>query len=331
MTWRLPGGFSASDKAGKHAWLRRGNLKECQGLQTRGEDQLEFICSMPYSNKLRYLLWAGARFLNADTSCPACSEVQTVLVRRKYGVTALYRCTSCEVMFRVPKASQEEDVQFYQRDYEQGFSTDCPTPDELTRLKRCCFADTEKDYSSYVEVLRATRLDPGSVIYDFGCSWGYGSWQLRHAGYRVYSFEVSRPRARYAVENLQCELCTPDELPEKADCFFAAHVIEHLTNPRVLWEMALDVNKPAGKVVFFLPNGEPSRELLHRGYHQLWGQVHPLLLSPLALVRMGELYGFNVRCYSSPYNMQEIAKEAPGELAGDELLVLASRQPSAAP
>jgi Zn ribbon nucleic-acid-binding protein len=200
---------------------------------------------MPSSNKLRYLLWAGTRFINADTSCPACSEVQTVPLRRKYGVTALYRCTSCEVMFRVPKASQKEDVQFYQRDYEQGFTTDCPTPDELTRLKRCCFAGTERDYSSYVEVLRAARLDPGSVIYDFGCSCGYGSWQLRHAGYRVYSFEVSRPRARYAVENLQCELCTPDELPEKVDCFFAAHVIEHLSNPRVLWELALNVNKPA--------------------------------------------------------------------------------------
>ncbi len=278
--------------------------------------------SMSYSNKLRYLLWAGAHFINADTSCPACSEVQTVLLRRKYGVTALYRCTSCEVMFRVPKASPEEDVQFYQRDYEQGFSTDCPTPDELTRLKRCCFAGTEKDYSSYVEVLRATRLDPGGVIYDFGCSWGYGSWQLRHAGYRVYSFEVSRPRARYAVENLQCELCTPNELPEKVDCFFAAHVIEHLTNPRVLWEMALDVIKPAGKVVLFLPNGEPSRERLHGGYHQLWGRVHPLLLSPLALTRMGELYGFDVRCYSSPYNVQEIAKEALGKLTGDELLIV---------
>ena len=142
---------------------------------------------------------------------------------------------SVKIHFRVPKASPEKEVQFYQRDYEQGFTTDCPTPDELTRLKRCCFAGTEKDYSSYVAVLRAMRLAPGSSIFDFGCSWGYGSWQLRHAGYRVYSFEVSRPRARYAVENLQCELFPPDKLPEKVDCFFAAHVIEHLTNPRVIW------------------------------------------------------------------------------------------------
>jgi SAM-dependent methyltransferase/predicted RNA-binding Zn-ribbon protein involved in translation (DUF1610 family) len=283
---------------------------------------------MPCPNKLRYLFWAASRFLNADTSCPACGDAKTSPLRRKYAVTALYRCPSCEVMFRVPKSSAEEDIEFYQDGYEQGFTTDCPTLEELTRLKSCRFSGTEKDYSSYIEVLRATQLDPGGAIFDFGCSWGYGSWQLRHAGYCVYSFEVSGPRARYAAEKLQCELRTAAELPEKVDCFFAAHVIEHLSNPRALWQMALDVIKPTGKVVLFLPNGDPSRARSHQGYHKLWGQVHPLLLSPLALTRMGELYGFDVRCYSSPFNAQEIAEGAAGRLEGSELLVLASRNQS---
>jgi SAM-dependent methyltransferase len=278
---------------------------------------------MSFSNRLRYLLWAGSRFINADTSCPACSEAETVLLRRKYGVTALYRCPSCDVLFRVPKPSPEKEVQFYQCDYEFGFETHCPTADELTRLKRSRFAGLGRGcFSDYIAVLRAIRLDPGSSVFDFGCSWGYGSWQLRHAGYRVYSFEVSRARARYAVEKLECELCPPDKLPEKVDCFFAAHVIEHLTNPRELWERARDVIKPAGKLVLFLPNGEPSGEALHRGYHQLWGRDHPLLLTPLALTRMGELYGFSVRCYSSPYDIQEIAKGEAGKLTGEELLIV---------
>ena len=69
----------------------------------RGRSSVKFIAVCP--NKLRYLLWAGSRFVNADTSCPACSEALTVLVRRKYGVTAFYRCPSCEVIFRVPKES----------------------------------------------------------------------------------------------------------------------------------------------------------------------------------------------------------------------------------
>ena len=150
---------------------------------------------MPYSQKLRYLLWSASRIINADISCPACGEAKTILLRRKYAVTALYRCPSCEVMFRVPKSSAEASDEFYQNDYTQGFTTDCPTPDNLAKLKGTFFAGTEKDYSGYIKVLQAIGLSPGSTIFDFGCSWGYGSWQMQQSGYRVYSFEVSRPSA----------------------------------------------------------------------------------------------------------------------------------------
>jgi hypothetical protein len=279
------------------------------------------------SSKFRYLLWAASHFAFADKSCPACGEGNTVPVRRKYGVTALYRCPSCEVMFRVPKPSPEKEARFYQRDYQQGFTTDCPAENELTRLMECRFVGTEKDYSAYITALLALGLEPGNSICDFGCSWGYGSWQMSQAGYRVHSWEVSIPRARYAAEKMRCELCTPDMLPEKVDCFFSSHVVEHLTNPRLLWQTARDVLKPGGKIVTFLPNGNPSIEQLNHNYHQLWGQVHPLLLSPVALTRMGELYGFSIRCFSSPYNLREIAGGATGQLTGDELLVVGTLQP----
>jgi 2-polyprenyl-3-methyl-5-hydroxy-6-metoxy-1,4-benzoquinol methylase len=229
-------------------------------------------------------------------------------------------------MFRVPKSSTEVSDEFYQNDYTQGFTTDCPTPDNLAKLKDTFFAGTEKDYSSHIKVLQAIGLGPGSTIFDFGCSWGYGSWQMQQSGYRVYSLEVSRPRARYATEHLECKMCSPGELPEKVDCFFSAHVIEHLPNPCALWEAAIKSIKPSGKIVTFLPNGDPLRERSIAGYHQLWGEVHPLLLSPLALIKMGERYGFAVDCYCSPYSIPDIAKRAPDGKTGDELLAVAYRR-----
>lgn len=279
---------------------------------------------MSYSSKLRYLLWAGTHIVGANTACPACSEARTVLVRRKYGVTALYRCPSCEVMFRIPKPNPEKEAKFYQRDYKQGFTTDCPAEDELAKLKDSSFAGTEKDYSTYLAVLQALKLEPGSSIFDFGCSWGYGSWQLQKAGFRVYSWEVSVPRANYAAEMLGCTMYPPDELPEKVDCFFSAHVIEHLTNPRILWETARKVLKPGGRIVTFLPNGNPELEQHNPNFHQLWNQVHPLLLSPAALTRMGKFHGFDPTCYSSPYDAGRIESSASEghSLLGDELLVL---------
>jgi hypothetical protein len=65
------------------------------------------------------------------------------------------------------------------------------------------------------------------------------------------------------------------------------------------------------------------RERSSEGYHQLWGNVHPLLLSPRALAKMGQQYGFAIDCYSSPYNFQQIATGSPGETTGNELLAIA--------
>jgi 2-polyprenyl-3-methyl-5-hydroxy-6-metoxy-1,4-benzoquinol methylase len=230
-------------------------------------------------------------------------------------------------MFRVPKPSVEELNDFYQSDYKQGFTTDCPAPDVLEKMLATSFAGTEKDYARYVSVLRAIPLAEGSSILDFGSSWGYGSWQLRHAGYKVYSSELSAPRARYSVEKLGCDLRNIKDLPEKVDCFFSAHVIEHLSNPREMWEIARSVLKPGGIAVILMPNGEPRREEIYKHYHKIWGQVHPLLLSPLALTRMGQRCSFDVRCYTAesykaPFNVQEIAAKAQGIQTGGELLAV---------
>lgn len=280
---------------------------------------------MESRDRLKYLMWACTRMIGSETSCPACAETGTVRLRRKYLVTSLYRCPSCELMFRVPKPTAEECSDFYQSDYTQGFTTDCPAPDELKKMQETSFAGTPKDYSSYIAVLRSIPLSPGSTIFDFGCSWGYGSWQIARAGYKVYSHEISRPRARYAAEKLDCNVCAPQDLPEKVDCLFSAHVIEHLNDPRQMWEVASNIVKPGGVVAIFLPNGDPSRERLDRNYHKYWGQVHPLLISPLALKSMSELYGFAPHCYTSPYNLQQISAKADGDESGTELLVVATR------
>ena len=65
-------------------------------------------------------------------------------------------------MFRVPKPTAEECDNFYQSEYEQGFTTDCPAPDELRRLKETSFAGTEKDYLDRlsIDVLRVGRSGP---------------------------------------------------------------------------------------------------------------------------------------------------------------------------
>lgn len=226
-------------------------------------------------------------------------------------------------MFRVPKPSEVDNDEFYQEEYSQGFTTDCPSPSILEELKRTSFRTIDKDYSPYIGVLRAAGLQQGQVLYEFGSSWGYGSWQLRQAGFRVYSGEISRPRARYAAENLDCTMYSPEDIPEKVDCLFSAHVIEHLVNPHILWDVARKTLKPSGIVVLLTPNGELSRASVEKNYHHLWGNVHPLLLTPEALYLMATKHGYVGRAYTSPYDAHQIALGQRGRLDGPELLLVA--------
>ena len=148
------------------------------------------------ATRARYIAWAARGWLGADRSCPGCGSTRTRLLKRKHLVTALYGCDTCALMFRMPKTSPIEDRLFYQDDYEQGGTTDLPSMLELEELKRASFGPIGRNYSDYIHVLRAIGVRPGHTIYDYGASWGYGSWQFAQAGYRVYSFEIGRARAR---------------------------------------------------------------------------------------------------------------------------------------
>jgi 2-polyprenyl-3-methyl-5-hydroxy-6-metoxy-1,4-benzoquinol methylase len=232
-------------------------------------------------------------------------------------------------MFRMPKNSPGEDHAFYEREYEQGFTTELPDAPTLEQLKRSSFAPIGKDYSGYVQVLRAAGIRPGSSVYDFGASWGYGSWQLAQAGYTVYSYEISRARARYAEDRLGCHmLAEPAGVPRPVDCFFASHVLEHLAQPCTLWQIAADVLRPDGLVALFMPNGELARERRDpHAFHQLWGRVHPLLLTSRSVTWMAHRHHFDALGYSNPYELDRISAGGSGQLEGDELLVVARPAP----
>jgi hypothetical protein len=131
-----------------------------------------------------------------DTLCPACKRPATPL-HRKLLVLSLMECDSCGLRFRVPK-DDPSVTEYYDNSYSEDYPAQRPLDsEELARLTRTGVLDRPaNNYLRYIEVLKAVGLRPGGSIVDFGCSWGYGSWQLREAGFRVYSTEVSRLRGR---------------------------------------------------------------------------------------------------------------------------------------
>jgi SAM-dependent methyltransferase len=234
--------------------------------------------------------------------------------------------------FRFPKDDHKRTADFYQAKYSEGFTTDCPSDDALTALLKGGFSGSQKDFKEYIAVLHAVGLKPSDSILDFGCSWGYGSWQLRNYGFKVFSYDISKQRAQYARTKLACEMVpSPECMPQRVKCLFSAHVIEHLPEPNLIWKIANNVLTDDGLIVCFCPNGEPAREsvLGVSCYDQIWGKVHPMVITPRFLQSASAQHDFVPCIYSSPYMLDRLCVGEPDlETLGPELCMIAKRRDS---
>jgi len=183
-------------------------------------------------------------------------------------------------MYRIPTDTQIESHQFYQQDYSEGATTECPDEAELLKLKEGNFSEASNSYGRYLEVLQHLGYRRGTRVFDFGCSWGYGSYQMVQVGYSVTSYEVSAERRAYAAERLGVD--TVSDLSRAAcdfDVFFSAHVLEHVPDLQEVIRLAKRITKPGGLFIAFTPNGSLDYRNTHReAFHKSWGLVHPNVL-----------------------------------------------------
>jgi 2-polyprenyl-3-methyl-5-hydroxy-6-metoxy-1,4-benzoquinol methylase len=287
------------------------------------------------SAKAKYLLAAARKMmLGQGMNCPSCGSNRSKIVDSKFVVVQLRRCQQCGLLHRTPTTAEDESDSFYQSEYAQGFTTDLPNDQQLAQYLKTGFVKTEKDYSPYLAVLDAIGAKKGDRVLDFGCSWGYGSWQMRTHGFRVDSFEVSHPRGSFAKEKLGLNVCfSLTELRGPFDLFFSSHVLEHVPSVAKAIEFAFDVLKPGGLFVAFTPNGsEHHRRTSFEVWHKLWGIAHPNFLDEVFYQKsFAKIPHF---MSSNQYDLQELAHwraanglQVVSRLEGVELLVVAQKQP----
>lgn len=268
-----------------------------------------------------------------DKSCPYCSNIDTNLIGRKKIILHLRKCAICNLMFRWPKDAIGFNKEFYQSKYRQkGLTTDLPEPDLLDKLKKTNFRGSEKDFSEKIAVLK--ELVPHGKVLDFGCSWGYSTFQLQEAGYNATGFEISKPRAEFGRNHLGVNIIDEysdlDKIQASSyDIIFASHVLEHLPTLKGVFERFSFLLKSKGMLVLFVPNcgGENARK-----YGVRWGPMicekHPLALDRVFFETALPKHGYSIKSFSEPYNPKKIklymsGNKTPGDPRGDELLVCA--------
>lgn len=184
--------------------------------------------------------------------------------------------------YRFPIESPETISDFYNIGYSEPGDLATVLPDEtrLGKLLETGFKESSKDFTYLLSILAALKVPENGTILDFGSSWGYASWQIARAGFRVKSFEISRPRAAYG-KKLELTINTDiNEVGRGFDAVYSCHVLEHIPNPREVLLKQLSLVKPGGLVAAHTPNGSKDFQLNnYAAFHRLWGRVHPVLLN----------------------------------------------------
>lgn len=281
------------------------------------------------NSKICYLLTCAKHYGDKERQkCPSCGSSESESISSKYIVTRLRRCQRCDLQFRTPTTTSDENETFYQAAYKQGFTTDMPSLKSLRLMLGKKFKDTEQDYSRYIEVLSALGFGSGHKLLDFGCSWGYGSWQLDDVGFDVTAFEISKSRCGYAREHLGIR--AHDELAKiesnQFDVFFSAHVLEHVPSVAEVFSYAFSKLRKNGLFIAFTPNGSNTyREENFESWNRFWGMVHPNFLDDRFYIKNipGSILA------SKPYDCVSL-KQAWGSgansnsfsLRGDELMIV---------
>ena len=288
---------------------------------------------MIFLTKVKYLLSSlRKQVVREGFSCPSCGHPESRKVDQKMMVTALRRCLNCRLLFRTPTTSDEENRRFYQREYTENF-TMVPDRQQLEDLLETSFVVSHgRNYniSHYINILNAFGHKTGNRLLDFGCSWGYNSWQLQKAGYQVQGYDISKARSAYAREHLGVDVvCSLEKIQGPFDIFFCVNVIEHVPSVSGMIALAWSVLKPGGLFLTMTCNGsDESRRIDPERWRKWWGHVHPQLLDDAFYERT-----FSSHCYllaSNPYDMEAIrswdgTSSRKLDVGGPELLIAVRR------
>lgn len=276
--------------------------------------------------RLSFLLSATRKIVSRqDTRCPNCGGL-TKLLGGKRLVLQLRKCLVCQLMFRYPKDDATDNAAFYQSAYRDPTATDLPDPADLPTHIATNFASIARDLTPHIELIR-TLTKSGRVL-DYGCSWGYGPYQLQGAGYEVLGYEISAPRAEYGRRHLSVDI-TPslDAVPSGSfDVIYSAHVLEHIPDPKIAFRDFQRLLKRDGVLVLYVPNaGSNAARRLGTAWGPMIGEKHVLALTAEFFERNLTPYGFRLLFNSAPYDEPARPLSESPPLEGEELLVIGRR------
>lgn len=212
------------------------------------------------------------------------------------------KCYYCGLIFRWPSDRGFDSRGYYEKTYEGQQATDLPAQHALKEAVDRNFAGTEWDKADRTRFMRLVAKGNERLL-DFGCSWGYGAFQYKTAGFDAQGFELDRNRARFGHDALGVEIHSDHRFlaeSRRYDLIISDHSLEHAPDPGVLLDLFGHLLDDGGKLILFVPNGScVQARKLGVNWGPFIGESHTVAFTAEWLSRNMPRHGFTAEFYTS--------------------------------
>jgi SAM-dependent methyltransferase len=156
-------------------------------------------------------------------------------------------------------------------------------------------------------------------------------YQASLRGYEPIGFEISAARAEFGRKKLNLEILSEPSklqaLPQASiDIVYTSHALEHLPSLVDIFEEFSRLLRPGGTLLIFVPNcGGDNARRLGVSWGPFTNEAHTISFEASFFERNLPRHGFEVRCFSDPYDGDLKSCNMSRSCTGDELLVVAKR------
>jgi SAM-dependent methyltransferase len=244
--------------------------------------------------------------MSRPTECRLCGvklDVTEVVADFVYGGThnqKFYRCPYCDIAFLYPPMSEEEEHNFYTREFEKfmekraGKDFDWSGPEAHIRSNK-------KQYERRLRFF-SDLISPGKRVLEIGCSSGFMLLPLKEQGLEVAGVEPSGGFTTFlknqgvpVYDSLEV-LSAISSGTKKFDLVLHFFVLEHVRYPIEFLRKALEFVAPGGAMVFEVPSRSDPLICIYNipDFHKFyWSVAHN--------------YYFN--CQSLEYVVRQVAND----------------------
>jgi len=178
-------------------------------------------------------------------------------MQRKKLLIEARKCQYCSLIYRWPIYFSDEPRSFYESSYDGQQATDLPASGELQQFLEKKFRGSAWDKKHRLDFIYRLVKCRGTFL-DFGCSWGYGTYQYTNLGFNVMGLDIDQYRVNFGRLHLGLDLRSNWKEFEKQthfDVILADHTLEHIANLGETLEEFRVHSRPGTKLIVFVPNG----------------------------------------------------------------------------